>query len=208
VPYGTPISHSPGIRGPPAACLTRCSNRSGPGCCSRMKTHVDGLCERRASHESTSHLPPFSSCAGLARPPVACCQSALFHVCPAFPQRATAAKAVAESACWSGTNEHSITPRLPRCCNCSRASDKIDTSQPPIPQPSFFTWSAPYLRVWYRRASPVGKFIWNPIPDRFRNCTMAMIALVSAPHRIKGTVRSFSESANPRVHESSSSRSI
>ena len=177
-----------------------------------MKTHVESsmvLCERRASHEShESPSPLFFLRRRCSAPPVACCQSALFHVCPAFPQGATAAKAVAESACWRGTNEHSITPRLPRCCNCSRASDKIDTSQPPIPQPSFFTWSAPYLRVWYRRASPVGKFIWNPIPDRFRNCTMAMIALVSAPHRIKGTVRSFSESANPRVHESSSSRSI
>jgi hypothetical protein len=90
-------------------------------------------------HESPS--PLFFLRRRCSAPPVACCQSALFHLCPAFPQGATAAKAVAESAFWRGTNQHSITPRLLRCCNCSRVSDKItDTSQPQIPQPSFFTW--------------------------------------------------------------------
>jgi hypothetical protein len=69
-------------------------------------------------------FPPFLPAQALLGPPVACCQSALFHVCPAFPQGATAAKAVAESAFWRGTNQHSITPRLLCCCNCSRVSDK------------------------------------------------------------------------------------
>ncbi len=168
-----------------------------------METHADVLCERRASHESTSHPPPFSSCAGVARPPVACCQSALFHVCPAFPRGATAAKTVAESAFWSVTNEHlyhSSTATLLQLLP-EQVTEIVNTSQVTTANSSTssFTWSAPYLRAWYRRASPARKFIWNPIPDRFRNCTMAMIALVSAPHRIKGTVRSFSDSASPRV---------
>jgi hypothetical protein len=91
-------------------CPTRCSD-SGSGCCSRMGTHIDGLCdERRASHDSTRHSPLFFlrwRCSAPRRlswiPPIGAVPSL-----PACLQGATAAKAVAESAFWSGTNEGRI----------------------------------------------------------------------------------------------------
>jgi len=113
--YGTASSHSPGIRGPPAACLTRCSD-SGPGWGWRRTSNRRLFCVWgvQATNPRVT-FPPFLPAQALLGPPRRVLPIGAVPPLPSLPPGCNSS----QSRCWisllawdKSTLYHSSTPTL------------------------------------------------------------------------------------------------